>query len=59
MSAPTSLMVAVAQEASIQKDKSQCEELMEIPLADVPLAEAGHMIKPSISVGGATHQSGY
>ena len=52
-------MVAAAQEASIQKDKSQCEELMEIPLADVPLAEAGHMIKLSISVGGATHQSGY
>lgn len=42
-----------------QKDKSQCEELMEIPLADIPLAEAGHMVKPSISVGGATYQSGY
>ena len=42
-----------------QKDKSQCEELMEIPLADIPLAEAGHMVKPSISVGGATYQSRY
>ena len=32
---------------------------MEIPLADIPSAEAGHMVKPSISVGGATYQSGY
>lgn len=31
---------------------------METPLADVPLVEAGHMVKPSIIVGGATYRCG-
>ena len=31
------------------------QEVMETPLADVLLAKAGHMVKPSMSVGGATH----
>lgn len=32
--------------------------MMVTPLAAVPLAEAGHMLRPRIIVGGATHKHG-